>query len=85
MAKENKELEIKKEVTIEDKKILSIALNGIKGWEFKPITVITNGIEDYYFICKVRTIIEDLQMKMAKLYIKIQNKNPILLSIEEIV
>jgi len=84
--KENEELEIRNEVTIDDKKILSRALSGIKGWKFNPIAVVTNGIEDYYFICKVKTIIENLQMKIAKIYIKIQEGNkPRLLGIEEII
>ena len=83
--KENEELEIRSEVTIDDKKILSRALNGIKGWKFNPIAVVTNGVEDYYFICKVKTIIENLQMKMAKIYIRVQEGNkPRLLGIEEI-
>jgi len=84
--KENEELEIKNKVSINDKKILNRALDGIKGWNFNPIAVITNGVEDYYFICKVKTIIENLQMKMAKIYIKVQEGNkPRVLSIEEIV
>ncbi len=86
MIKENKELEIRKEVTIKDKRILSTALDGVNGWNFNPIAVVTNGIEDYYFICKVKTIIENLQIKMAKVYIKIQkDEKPKLLSIEEII
>lgn len=86
MIKGYEELEIKKQVTTEDKQILNTALDGIDGWNFKPIAVVTNGIEDYYFICKVKTIIENLQMKMAKIYIKIQENNkPRLLSIEEII
>ena len=86
MEKGNKGLEIMNIVTSKDKKILSKALNGIKGWNFNPIAVVTNGIEDYYFICKVKTIVENLQMKMARIYIKIQENNePRLLSIEEIV
>ena len=86
MIKQYEELEIRKQVTTKDKQILFTALNGISGWNFNPIAVITNGLEDYYFICKVKTIIEDLQMKMAKIYIKIQENNkPRLLSIEEIV
>lgn len=86
MIKENKELEIKSEITTKDKQILSIALDGINGWNFNPIAVITNGIEDYYFICKVKTIIENLQMKMAKVYIKVQkDKKPKLLAIEGII
>lgn len=86
MVKGSEELEIRKQVTIKDKQILNIALDGISGWDFNPIAVITNNIEDYYFICKVKTIIENLQMKMAKIYIKIQgDKKPRLLSIEEIV
>lgn len=84
MSTENNKLEIRKEVTIEDKRILNIALNGIKGWNFNPIAVVTNDIEDYYFICKVKTIIENFQMKVAKLYIKIKDNTPILLGIEEI-
>ena len=58
-------LEIKNEVTDYDKEILSIALDGIYGWKFNPVAVITNGMEDYYFICKVKTMIETIQMKMA--------------------
>ena len=86
MIKESEELEIREQVTVDDKKILTKALDGIKGWNFNPIAVITNGDEDYYFICKVKTIIENLQMTMAKIYIKIQNgNNPRLLSIEEII
>jgi len=86
MIKENEELEIMRKVTSKEKKILKRALDGIKGWNFNPIEVVTNGIGDYYFICKVRTIIENLQMKMARIYIKIQDDNkPRLLSIEEIV
>ena len=86
MVKENEELEIRNKITTKDKKILNRALDGIKGWNFNPIAVITDGMEDYYFICKVKTIIENLQMKMAKIYIKIQeNKKPRLLSIEEII
>lgn len=78
-------LEIKNEVTDYDKEILSIALDGIYGWKFNPVAVITNGMEDYYFICKVRTMIETIQMKMAKIYVQIQkNKKPRLLAIEEI-
>ena len=86
MINENEELEIMRKVTSKEKKILKRALDGIKGWKFNPIEVVTNGIGDYYFICKVRTIIENLQMKMARIYIKIQEDNkPRLLSIEEIV
>lgn len=86
MIKEYEELEIRKQITTKDKQILRIALDGINGWNFNPVVVITNGIEDYYFICKVKTILENLQMKMAKIYIKIQkDKKPKLLSIEEIV
>ena len=86
MVKENEELEIRNKITTKDKKILNRALDGIKGWNFNPIAVITDGMEDYYFICKVKTIIENLQMKMAKIYIKIQEDNtPRLLSIEEII
>ena len=78
-------LEIKNEVTDYDKEILSIALDGIYGWKFNPVAVITNGIEDYYFICKVKTMIETIQMKMAKIYVQIQKyKKPRLLAIEEI-
>lgn len=78
-------LEIKNEVTDYDKEILSIALDGIYGWKFNLVAVITNGMEDYYFICKVKTMIETIQMKMAKIYVQIQkNKKPRLLAIEEI-
>lgn len=85
MDKEIAPLEIKNEVTDYDKEILSIALDGIYGWKFNPVAVITNGMEDYYFICKVKTMIETIQMKMAKIYVQIQkNKKPRLLAIEEI-
>lgn len=72
MLREIEELKIKDKITIEDKQMLRKALDGIKGWKFNPVAVITNGIEDYYFICRVKTVIKDLQMKMAKVYIKIQ-------------
>jgi hypothetical protein len=86
MVKENEELEIRSKITKKDKRILNKALNGIKGWNFNPIAVVSNGIEDYYFICKVKTIIENLQMTMARIYIKVQEGNqPRLLAIEEIV
>ncbi|MFW2487973.1 hypothetical protein [Clostridium chromiireducens] len=86
MERDNEELEIRNIVTKKDKKILNKALDGIKGWNFNPIAVVTNGMEEYYFICKVKTIIEDLQMKMARIYIKVQEGNkPRLLAIEEIV
>ena len=85
MIKEIKELEIRNIITTKDKEILSRALDGIKGWNFNPIAVVTNEIEDYYFICKVKTIIENLKMETAKVYIKIQEgSNPRLLGIEEI-
>ena len=85
MIKQNDELEIMHKVTSKEKKILKKALDGIKGWNFNPIGVVTNGIEGYYFICKVKTIIDNLQMKIARIYIKIQEGNkPKLLSIEEI-
>jgi hypothetical protein len=84
--KENEKLEIRNAITKKDKKILIKALDGIKGWNFNPIAVVTNDMEDYYFICKVKTIIENLQMKMARIYIKVQEgNNPRLLAIEEIV
>lgn len=86
MMKENEELEIRNEITTKDKNILNKAVDGIKGWNFNPIAVVTNGMDDYYFICKVKTIIENLQMKMARIYIKVQEGNkPRLLAIEEIV
>lgn len=85
MLREIEELKIKDKITIEDKQMLRKALDGIKGWKFNPVAVITNGIEDYYFICRVKTVIKDLQMKMAKVYIRIQEgSNPRLLAIEEI-
>lgn len=85
MVKENDKLEIRNAITKNEKKILGKAMNGIKGWKFNPIGVITNDMEDYYFICKVKTITKDLQMKIAKVYIKIQEgNNPRLLAIEEI-
>ena len=86
MMKENEELEIRNIVTAKDKNILSKAVDGIKGWNFNPIAVVTDGMDDYYFICKVKTIIENLQMKMARIYIKVQEGNkPRLLAIEEII
>ena len=84
MMNENVEMEIRKDITIEDKNILNVAVDGINGWDFNPIAVVTNNLDEYYFICKVKTIIENLQMKIAKIYIKIQEKGPRLLSIEEI-
>lgn len=85
MEKENDRLEIKDSVSIEDKQILRKALDGINGWNFNPVAVVTNGVEEYYFICKVRSVIENLQMEMAKVYIKVQKDNePRLLAIEEI-
>ncbi|MCI1478716.1 MAG: hypothetical protein LKH93_10810 [Clostridium beijerinckii] len=85
MLREIEELKVKDKITIEDKQMLRKALDGIKGWKFNPVAVITNGIEDYYFICRVKTVIKDLQMKMAKVYIKIQEgSNPRILAIEEI-
>ena len=85
MIKEIKKLEIRTTVTPKDKEVLSMAVDEIKGWNFNPIAVVTNGIEDYYFICKVKTIIENLKMETAKVYIKIQEgSNPRLLAIEEI-
>lgn len=85
MAKEIKYLEIRNIITLEDKQILKEALEGIKGWNFNPIAVVTNRLEDYYFICKVKTVIEDLQMKLAKVHIRIQEgNNPRLLAIEGI-
>ena len=86
MMKENEELEIRNIITAKDKNILNKAVDGIKGWNFNPIAVVTDGMDDYYFICMVKTIIENLQMKMARIYIKIQEGNkPRLLAIEEIV
>ncbi|MGN0144199.1 MAG: hypothetical protein ACI398_04400, partial [Clostridium sp.] len=77
MDKEITPLEIRDEVTLEDKEILNKALEGIHGWNFKPVALVTNGIDDYYFICKVKTMIETIQMEMAKIYVKIQkNKKP---------
>lgn len=62
-----------------------MALDGISGWNFNPIAVATKGTEDYYFICKVKTVIKSLQMKIAKVYIKMQEgSNPRLLAIEGI-
>lgn len=84
MMNKNVEMEIRKDITIEDKNILHVAVDGINGWDFNPIAVVTNNLDEYYFICKVKTIIENLQMKIAKIYIKIQEKGPRLLSIEEI-
>ncbi|AGF57594.1 MULTISPECIES: hypothetical protein [Clostridium] len=86
MVKENDKLEIRNKVTKKDRKILIKALAGIKGWNFNPIAVITNDMEDYYFICRVKTIVENLQMQMARIYIKVtEGSKPRLLAIEEIV
>lgn len=85
MVKEIEELEVRSIITIEEKHMLRAALDGINGWNFNPIAVIRNGIEDYYFICKVKTIIKNLEMKLAKVSIKIQEgNNPRLLAIEDI-
>ena len=43
MINENNQMEIRKDITIEDKEILSKAVDGINGWDFNPIAVITNG------------------------------------------
>ncbi|EKQ53079.1 MULTISPECIES: hypothetical protein [unclassified Clostridium] len=86
MEKVNEELGIRNTVTIEDKQILRKALDGINGWSFNPVAVVNDGREEYYFICKVKTMVENFHMKMVKVYIKIQEEgNPKLLSIEEIV
>jgi cell fate regulator YaaT (PSP1 superfamily) len=46
---------------------------------------VTKGIKDYYFICKVKIMMGNLQMKIAKVHIKIEKDDePQLLSIEEI-
>lgn len=85
MEKENDKLEIKDSVSIEDKQILRKALDGINGWNFNPIAVVTNGVEEYYFICGVKSVIENLQMEVAKVYIRVQkDSEPRLLAIEEI-
>ena len=85
MIKQKEQLEMRIAITSEDKQILNSALDGINGWSFNPIAVVNNGTEGYYFICKVKTIIENLQMKIAKVYIKIQeDSRPRLLSIEGI-
>lgn len=85
MVKQNELLEMRITITSEDKQILNTALDGINGWYFNPIAVVDNGAEGYYFICKVKTIIENLQMKIAKIYVKIQEDcKPRLLSIEGI-
>ncbi len=80
-----KELEIRNIITIEEKQMLWEAVDGINGWNFNPIAVVTNNVEDYYFICKVKTVIKNLEMKVAKVCIKIQEgNNPRLLAIEDI-
>lgn len=84
MINENNQMEIRKDITVEDKEILNRAVDGINGWDFNPIAVITNGQDQYYFICKVKTIIENLQMKIAKISIIMQERIPRLLGIEEI-
>lgn len=82
---ENEELEIREIITAEEKEILIRVLSGIYGWRFTPITVVTKGVEDYYFICKVKVMIGNLQMKIAKVHIKIEKDDePQLLCIEEI-
>lgn len=77
-------MEMKNEITNEEKIILNTAVDGINGWDFNPVALVTNGEDEYYFICKVKTIIDNLQMKMAKLYVKMMNTKPRLLSIEAI-
>lgn len=82
---EDGELEIRKIATTKEKELLNIALDGMYGWNFNPIAVVTDGIEDYYFICKVKTIIKDLQMKIVKVHIEVKSdKKPNLLSIKKI-
>lgn len=83
--KEFKELEVESTITEKEEQILKIALDGINGLSFKPLTVVKNGEEDYYFICEVKTSIRNLQMKMAKVYVRVQEEdNPKLLSIEKL-
>ena len=82
--KNHNTMEIKSEITNSDKQILQVAVDGINGWNFNPVALVTNGEDEYYFICKVKTVIEDLQMKMARLYVKMMNTKPRLLSIESI-
>ena len=82
--KNDNTMEIKSEITNSDKQILQVAVDGINGWSFNPVALVTNGEDEYYFICKVKTVIEDLQMKMARLYVKMMNTKPRLLSIESI-
>ncbi|EHJ01022.1 hypothetical protein CDLVIII_4514 [Clostridium sp. DL-VIII] len=80
-----KELEVESTITEKEKQMLKIALDGINGLSFKPITVVKKGEEDYYFICEVKTLIRNLQMKMAKVYVRVQEEdNPKLLSIEKL-
>ena len=80
----NNNMEMKNEITNEEKTILNIAVDGINGWDFNPVALVTNGEDEYYFICKVKTMIDNLQMKVAKLYVKMMNRKPRLLSIETI-
>jgi len=84
MLKENRKMEIRSEISIEEKVMLNDALDGINGFKFDPITVITNGVEEYYFICKVKVIIKSLRMKIAKVHVRVSNNNPQLLRIEGI-
>lgn len=85
MEKKSDEIKINGLITSEHKQMLSRALDGINGWNFNPIALVTNGQEDYYFICKVKSAIKGLQMKVVKVYIKISKDNkPRLLSIEKI-
>ncbi len=85
MLKENKRMEIRSEISTEERIILNSALDGINEWRFSPIGVITNGKEDYYFICKVKVLIKNLKMKIAKIHVRVSDdSNPQLLRIENI-
>ncbi len=42
------------------------AVDGINGWNFNPIAVVTNNMEDYYFICKVKTVIKKFRNESGK-------------------
>lgn len=83
MVKEGNVLKIKNTITNEDKQMLRRALDGINGWNFNPVAVVTNEDEDYYFICKVKSGMKKLQMQMAKIHIKVKKDDePKLLTIE---
>lgn len=60
------ELNLSKSITIEEKQMLWEAVDGINGWNFNPIAVVTNNMKDYYFICKVKTVIKKFRNESGK-------------------